>query len=175
MKEQQIAITYQVYKNAAQLPEQDRVLLALARKTATSAYAPYSEFCVGAAARVFDKKNGGEPQLITGTNQENASYPVGICAERVLLSAISSAIPGGEVDCIAISYKNKRHDKKTGKPVKSDAPAMPCGMCRQSLHEQEQRQRKPFRLILSGQTGEVIVINAADLLPLSFREDFLGQ
>lgn len=175
MKVQQIAITYQVYQRIAQLPEQDRILLQLARKTAAQAYAPYSNFCVGAAARVLDKKKAGAPQLITGTNQENASYPVGICAERVLLSAISSAIPGGEIDCIAISYKNKRRDKKSGKPVQSNSPAMPCGMCRQSLHEQEQRQRKPFRLILSGQTGEIIVINASDLLPLSFREDLLGN
>ena len=174
MKEQQLAITYKVYDRAARLPDEDRLLLEQARKTAATAYAPYSEFCVGAAAHVLDKKNGDTPKLVTGTNQENASYPVGICAERVLLSAISSVVPGGAITAVAISYKNKRKQKKTGKATQSNKPAMPCGMCRQALHEQQQRQKKPFRLILSGQTGEVIVINnASDLLPLSFEEHFL--
>lgn len=176
MKEQQIAITYKVYNRSAELPEEDRELLQHARKTADKAYAPYSEFCVGAAAWVRSKNSSEPPQLVTGTNQENASYPVGICAERVLLAAISSAIPNAEVLSIAISYKNKRKDKKNGKPVKSDHPAFPCGMCRQSLHEQEQRQKKTFRLILAGQTGEVLVIaNASDLLPLSFKEDLTAK
>jgi cytidine deaminase len=174
MKEKQIAIHYEVYQNTTALVAADRALLSRAREVATNAYAPYSDFCVGAAALVQHNKNG--VQIITGTNQENASYPVGICAERVLLSAVSSLTPDATISTIAISYKNKRKEKKTGKMVKSNTPAMPCGMCRQALHEQQQRQKKTFRLILSGQSGEVIIIhNASDLLPLSFAEDFLGK
>jgi cytidine deaminase len=105
-------------------------------------------------------------KTVTGTNQENASYPVGICAERVLLSAISSLHPKAAIDTMAISYHSLNG--------KSDKPVSPCGMCRQALHEYEQLSGHPIRILLSGMEGNVIEIKKSSfLLPLSFSADDL--
>src|SRR4051812_32439612 len=124
-------------------------------KATSNAYAPYSQFYVGAAA----KMHSGD--IITGSNQENASFPVGICAERVLLSAVSSRFPNQPIQSIAISYR--------GEKATSDHPIAPCGMCRQSIQEYELRMKQPIRLILAGETGKVYVIpQISYLLPFSF-------
>lgn len=160
MKEKNIQVSYKEYESADELGEADIALLALARDTTKNAYAPYSHFHVGAAARLV---NG---QMVTGTNQENASYPVGICAERVLLSAASSLYPGVAIDTLAISYHNI--NGKSAKPV------APCGICRQSLSEFENRTHHPIRIVLAGLEGKVIELHtAADLLPLSFSDNDL--
>jgi cytidine deaminase len=100
-------------------------------------------------------------ETVTGSNQENASYPAGICAERVLLSTASSQFPGIGIKTIAISYNNLKG--------KSDSPVSPCGICRQSLVEFEQRFGHPVRIILAGMQGKVQVIESAvSLLPLTF-------
>lgn len=149
---------YQVYDDSTQLPEADAVLLEKARIVTKDAYAPYSHFRVGAAALL---ENG---QVVTGTNQENASYPVGICAERTTLSAVSSLFPGAVIHTIAVSYFNEQGQ--------SDRPISPCGICRQTLTEYEGRVNHSIRLILSGQTGKVFVIEkASQLLPFSFSGD----
>src|SRR5258706_16452213 len=83
------------------LDKQDSLLLLKAREIYGNAYAPYSNFLVGAAARLT---NG---EIITGTNQENASFPAGLCAERVLLAAINSLYQNIAIDPIAVSYQNK--------------------------------------------------------------------
>ncbi len=149
------AFSYDVYQDASELSQDDRKLLEMARKVTANAYAPYSQFLVGAAARM---SNGN---LIEGTNQENASFPVGLCAERVLLSTASSLFPQIPIDTLAVSYKNlKGHN---------DRPISPCGICRQSLLEYESRGNSPIKIILSGQTGEVVVLASAKLLlPFSF-------
>ena len=154
MKEQ-FSFNYEVYPSSDELQEADKNLLKAARETTKKAYAPYSNFLVGAVARM---KNG---KLVEGTNQENASYPVCICAERVLISAASSIFPGEAIETLAISYNNKNGD--------SSKPVSPCGICRQSLLEFEARGGSPIRIILSGLTGKVIVLeNAGLLLPFSF-------
>ncbi|MBX2887935.1 MAG: cytidine deaminase [Ferruginibacter sp.] len=149
------AFSYDVYQDSSELSPDDRKLLEMARKVTANAYAPYSQFLVGAAARM---SNGN---LIEGTNQENASFPVGLCAERVLLSTASSLFPQIPIDTMAVSYKNlKGHN---------DRPISPCGICRQSLLEYESRGNSPIKIILSGQTGEVVVLASAKLLlPFSF-------
>lgn len=149
------AFSYDVYQDSSELSSDDRKLLEMARKVTANAYAPYSQFLVGAAARM---SNGN---LIEGTNQENASFPVGLCAERVLLSTASSLFPQIPIDTMAVSYKNlKGHN---------DRPISPCGICRQSLLEYESRGNSPIKIILSGQTGEVVVLASAKLLlPFSF-------
>ena len=140
------------------LNKEDHLLLSKAREVTAQAYAPYSNFFVGAAALLANKK------IITATNQENASFPVCICAERVLLSAITSVYGTTAVDTIAISY-----DKKNGE---SDHPISPCGICRQSLVEFESRVKKPIRLILGGMKGKVAVLDSASfLLPLNFGSE----
>jgi cytidine deaminase len=153
--------SYEVLGNDAMLKAEDRALLLKARAVTEEAYAPYSGFFVGAAALLA---NG---QIVTGTNQENASFPAGICAERVLLSAVTSLHKGIAILTIAISYK-----KKSGE---SDNPVSPCGICRQSLVEFENRFKSSIRLILSGQQGKVFILGSASfLLPLSFGSKDLG-
>lgn len=156
MSEQHFSFTYEEFDSDDALSPQDLSLLNTARQITKQAYAPYSEFLVGAAARLTDGN------IVTGTNQENASFPVGICAERVLLSAIVSLHPGVSLDTIAISYDNKKG--------LSNHPIAPCGICRQSLVEFEQRFNKKIRIILAGKTGKIyIVTSASDLLPLMFN------
>ncbi len=160
MQQQQYHFSYQVFNAASALPAADALLLQQAREVTKNAYAPYSQFYVGAVAQLANGKT------VTGTNQENASYPVGICAERVLLSAAASLFPNTVIETIAISYHNINGQ--------SNRPISPCGICRQSLAEYEQRVKHPIRLILSGMEGEVFVIDAASqLLPLSFGGDDL--
>jgi cytidine deaminase len=160
MKEEQFNFQYEVYDDAAELSGPDASLLQQARSVTKNAYAPYSKFFVGAAARLEDGS------IITGTNQENASYPVGVCAERVLLGNAATLHPGIAVDTLAISYESPE--------VKSDHPISPCGMCRQSLLEYETRTKKTIRLLLAGQQGKVYVIKSVrSLLPLGFTSDEL--
>jgi cytidine deaminase len=155
MKKEEIKFTIAVYDSADELPEDDAFLLSEARSATQFAYAPYSNFLVGAVAQLL---NG---ETVTGSNQENASYPAGICAERVLLSTASSQFPGIGIKTIAISYNNLKG--------KSDSPVSPCGICRQSLVEFEQRFGHPVRIILAGMQGKVQVIESAvSLLPLTF-------
>ena len=161
MREQKFEFSFEVYPGMDELNAEDRKLLTEARNVTDKAYAPYSNFHVGAAAKL---ENG---KIVTGTNQENASYPVGICAERVLLSAISSLYLGIPVETMAVSYQSKK--------MKSDHPISPCGMCRQALQEFEGRTGKPIRLILAGMEGEIYIINSASqLLPLAFSSEELG-
>ena len=130
-------------------------MLSKARAVTRQAYAPYSNFFVGAVAEL---SNG---EIVSGTNQENASYPVGICAERVLLGNAATLYPNVSIDTMAISYDSKN--------VKSDHPISPCGMCRQSLLEYETRTKKPIRLILAGQEGKIIIVKTVNyLLPFAF-------
>jgi cytidine deaminase len=154
-------INYTSYADITELSENDAKLLDTARKYTTNAYAPYSNFNVAASALMQDG------DIISGTNQENASYPVGICAERTLLSTIANIKPNAIIETMAISYFNKNN-------AINDKPAMPCGMCRQALSEAIQRQAKPIRLIVSRQSGAIIIFeNALDLLPFSFENSFL--
>jgi cytidine deaminase len=149
---------YLSYPDSTALSSEDLKLLQDARDVTAQAYAPYSQFNVGA---VMLLENGA---LVRGTNQENASFPAGICAERVALSTASSLYPGIAVNTIAISYHNLNGS--------SDTPISPCGICRQSLAEQENRQEQPIRLIMGGQTGKVFVLQTAKhLLPFGFSAE----
>ncbi len=151
----QYNFAYTVHEDDKALETKDKELLDKARAETKSAYAPYSQFFVGAVGLL----SSGE--TISGTNQENASYPVGICAERVLLSAASVLHKDVPIETIAISYANNRGE--------SDKPITPCGICRQSLAEYEERTKQPIRLILAGLNGPVMIIESAgSLLPFSF-------
>ncbi|HVS94995.1 MAG TPA: cytidine deaminase [Puia sp.] len=161
MRKKELRLEYEEYASDGELPASDAILLTRAREATGDAYAPYSRFRVGAAARLA---NG---EVITGSNQENASFPAGICAERTLLSAAASKFPGVGIETLAISYSN-------GKGA-SDRPISPCGICRQSLQEAEARTGRPIRLVLGGMEGKVIVLpEAGQLLPLAFTSGELG-
>lgn len=160
MQQKEFRLTYEEYGSAQELPPADAGLLNAAKKATGDAYAPYSHFRVGAAARLT---NG---EIITGSNQENASFPAGICAERTLLSVAASRFPGVAIETLAISYVNENGP--------SDRPISPCGICRQSLQEFEQRTGRPIRLVLGGLAGKIFVIpQSGSLLPLAFTSDEL--
>ena len=141
MDHQQFSFEFEVYDSIDQLSKEDALLLSEAKKVTKNAYAPYSHFQVGALASLTNGKT------VAGSNQENASYPVGLCAERVLLSAASSLYPGVPIETIAISYHNDNGN--------SNRPISPCGICRQSLAEYESRFQHPIRLILGGLEGKI--------------------
>ena len=160
MNNETFKFDFNIYNSIDELNEKDAYLLREARKVTESAYAPYSNFRVGAFAKLV---NG---ETVSGTNQENAAYPAGICAERTLMSTASSLFPGIGIETIAVSYNNTRGE--------SNRPVSPCGICRQSFVEFQQRTKNPIRIILSGMEGEVYLIeNAENLLPLVFGADDL--
>lgn len=160
MKKEAYSFSFEVYNSVKELSPEDAQLVKDARGITANAYAPYSHFNVGAIAKM------ASGQLVTGTNQENAAYPVGICAERVLLSTAATLFPNVAIDTLAISYDNKNG--------KSNHPISPCGICRQTLLEYEERVKQPIRIILSGLTGKIYIIKkASQLLPLSFGGDDL--
>lgn len=155
MVEKNIPFTYTEYENLQELPEADRELVLKAREAALVAYAPYSKFRVGAALKL---KNG---KIITGSNQENAAFPSGLCAERVALFAAHHQYPEVAVETIAITAQSFR--KKINNPIS------PCGACRQVISESEKRFDQPIKLILTGEKGVVYVFNSVDsLLPFGF-------
>jgi cytidine deaminase len=160
MVKEELKFTIEVYESSDELNEDDAFLLSEARSVTQFAYAPYSNFQVGAVAKLV---NG---EIVTGTNQENASYPAGICAERSLLAAAASQHPGVAIETMAVTYNNLKGDSNT--------PVSPCGICRQSLSEFQNRFQKPIRIILSGMKGKVQIIdNAGYLLPLAFTSENL--
>ncbi len=155
MQKQTVQFSYQVFASLDALSIHDQALFIKAQEALALAHAPYSKFNVGAAAIL---ENG---EIIKGSNQENASYPIGICAERVLLSTASTLHSKVPIITMAITYHNERGG--------NNIPIAPCGMCRQAIAEYESIVNKPMRIILGGATGEIYVIEkAADLLPFGF-------
>ncbi len=142
-----------------ELAETDRRVVEAAREATRRSYAPYSHFSVGAAVRL---ENG---LVVTGSNQENAAYPSGLCAERTALFYANAQYPDQAVEVLAVAACST-----DGIP---DAPIPPCGACRQVLSETEKRFGKPLRILLCGRTDVYILNGVSSLLPLSFDDDFL--
>lgn len=162
MEEQQFNVTYKVYQGRNELDREDQVLLEKASIAREGAYAPYSNFKVGAAAIL---ENG---EIVVGSNQENASFPSGLCAERVAVFQAGARFPGIPIISLAISAGSDAEP--------SNEPAAPCGNCRQSIYEYEHKQGKPIRVILQGNQGPIYLINAiSDLLPLGFNSSQLNS
>jgi cytidine deaminase len=160
MEKSEYKFFYDQFDSIEELEAKDKELVNEAKKMVDLAYAPYSHFRVGAAAELI---NGS---LVGGSNQENASFPAGLCAERVLLASISSLYPDMAIRRMAISYRNAGGG--------SGHPIFPCGLCRQSLLEYEQRVKLPIRLILAGETGKVCIVSSvSELLPLAFSGEEL--
>ncbi len=161
MEEGRIEVIFNKYNSIEELARPDQVLIGKAKELAKTAYAPYSGFRVAAVALMLDGS------FVEGTNQENASYPIGLCAERVLLAAASSIAPGQAIQTIAITYESDEVD--------TSAPVAPCGICRQSLLEFESRFNAPMRVLLVGDQAVYEFQNAANLLPLGFKPHHLGK
>ena len=137
-----------------ELSEEDKTLIDVAKEATGRSYAPYSRFSVGAAALLA---NG---QIITGSNQENAAYPSGLCAERTTLFYANSQYPNEAVKTLAVAARTEKDF--------IDNPIPPCGACRQVVLETEKRYSQAIRMILYGKKEIYIMEGIKDLLPLSF-------
>jgi len=152
MKEFKIETKIMMYA-LSELPDEDLPLMNAAIKATEHSYAPYSKFHVGAAARLA---NG---VIVTGSNQENAAYPSGLCAERVTLFHAGHQYPDIPVVALAIAAATE------GRQVESISP---CGGCRQVLLETEQRYGKKIKVMLCGTKNVMVAESAEALLPLCF-------
>ncbi|MFO7864907.1 MAG: cytidine deaminase [Salinivirgaceae bacterium] len=159
MTKRQYSFAYEHFATAEELTEQDRELIEKATDAAKNAYAPYSNFSVGASVLL---DNG---TIVTGNNQENAAYPSGLCAERVALFYANANYPENAVKTIAVVAM------KNNELVSSEVA--PCGSCRQVILETETRFKSPIKMIMGGKSGFNIINNATELLPLSFTGDSL--
>lgn len=160
MKEVKIESKLYVFESLDELPKDAVTLMERAFKARDKAYAPYSEFHVGAAILLDNNV------VVTGNNQENASYPSGLCAERTAIYYAGAKYPNVKIKQIAISASSK--NKPTATPIP------PCGACRQAIAEYEIKQKEPIEIYFMGKSGKVIKSNSlSNLLPLMFDKSVL--
>lgn len=153
---------FETFKTIEDLDNESKYLVHKAKEATAHSYAPYSKFCVGAALMLDDGTT------VAGSNQENASYPLCMCAERVALYAAASLHPGKKITKMAIVAHKKNHKELT--------PAASCGACRQVMLEFEQRQQLPIEVIHLANIDQWIKCpTAASLLPFSFSNASLGH
>ena len=153
MKDLTITAIIKVYQYD-ELNEADQSLMKTAMEATARSYAPYSHFSVGAAALLNDGT------IVTGTNQENAAYPSGLCAERTTLFYANSQYPDQPIKTLAIAARTEKDFIEN--------PIPPCGACRQVILETEKRYGQPIRILLYGKECIYEVKSIGDLLPLSF-------
>ncbi len=160
MQKRKVTFELSVFDSFKELSIEDQSLMEAAVQARQNAYAPYSNFNVGAAVLMEND------EIVIGNNQENASYPSGLCAERVAVFQAGARHPGIKIRSIAISAASQNY--------KVDKPAAPCGNCRQSISEYEQKQKKPIQILMMGETGKVFkCTSVADILPLAFGSSYL--
>ena len=160
MKKQEVSFQLEVYNGVEDLTEEDSRLLLKAVEARKNAYAPYSNFQVGAAILL---ENG---EVVLGNNQENACYPSGLCAERVAIFQAGAIYPNVVIKAVAISATSINYQV--------DTPAAPCGNCRQAMSEYEVKQEQPIQLLMMGEIGKVLKCKSiGDILPLAFNNSFL--
>src|SRR5258706_1229011 len=145
---------FEYFAQIEDLDSESKYLAHKAKEAAANAYAPYSKFCVGAALILDDGT------IVSGANQENAAYPLCMCAERVTLYAAAAQHPEKKIVKLAVVAHKKNH--------KDLSAATCCGACRQVMLEFEARQNKPFEVIMLGSDKKWIKApSAASLLPFS--------
>lgn len=160
MKEINITTKFSVFDELKELPENIRNLMEQAVEIRKKAYAPYSKFRVGVAILLDNGK------IVLGSNQENAAYPSGLCAERVAIFHAGANYPEAKILQMAISATADE------KPVTSPIP--PCGACRQSIAEYEFKQESPIEIYFMGESGAIYKSDSLkNLLPFMFDKNFL--
>lgn len=160
MKEVKIEFTFFLYNDVKDIPADAQQLMQKASIARDNAYAPYSKFHVGAAILLDNK------EVVTGSNQENASYPSGLCAERTAIYYAGAKYPKAKILKMAIIAGSTK--TITTKPIP------PCGACRQAIAEYEIKQESPIEIYFMGETGQVLKSNSlANLLPLLFDKSVL--
>lgn len=158
--EKKITSVLNEYYSVEELPTEWKNLVLEARKMTQKAYAPYSNFYVGAALLL---ENG---EVVLGSNQENAAYPSGLCAERVAFFSASANYPNTRIKVVAVSANSK--------DLQLSSPIAPCGACRQVMLEYEVKQEEDIIVLLTADTGAVYQIaKVKDLLPFFFSKDAL--
>ncbi len=160
MKEISITSSFTVFNSLEELSKDIQDLMNEAIEIRKKAYAPYSQFRVGAALLLDNGK------IVLGSNQENAAYPSGLCAERVAIFHAGSVYPEAKILKMAITAASDTN--------KTTAPIPPCGSCRQSIAEYEIKQDTPIEIYFMGEIGEVYKSSSLkNLLPLMFDKKFL--
>ncbi len=160
MKKLTVNTTFLVYDSIDELDNASKELMLKAIEIRKQAYAPYSKFRVGAAILLDNGK------VVLGSNQESAAYPSGLCAERTAIFQAGTLYPSAKILKIVISATSDINPTKR--------PTPPCGACRQSISEYEQKQETPIEIYFMGETGEIYKSDSLEnLLPLSFHKDFL--
>lgn len=160
MKKISITTDFDVFESIQELPEIIQNLMQEAIAIRKKAYAPYSNFKVGTALLLDNSK------IILGSNQENAAYPSGLCAERVAIYQAGTLYPEAKIIKIAISAASGNST--------TSAPIPPCGSCRQSIAEYEIKQNTPIEIYFMGEIGSIYKSDSLkNLLPLLFDKNFL--
>lgn len=160
MKKINISADLDVFDSEHELPGDVKNLMKQAVSARESSYSPYSSFKVGAAILL---ENG---EIITGSNQENASYPAGLCAERTAIFYAGAKYPKVKMLKMAISARSEK--------VPVEVPTPPCGSCRQAIAEYELTQEQAIEIFFMGEKGKVVKANSiSDLLPLIFDNSYL--
>lgn len=160
MKDIKIESTFTIYDNLQELPKEITLLMQEAINVRKTAYAPYSNFSVGAALLLDNN------EIVTGSNQENAAYPSGLCAERTAIYYASAKYPKTKILKMAITAGSKNQ--------LTNVPIPPCGACRQAIAEYEVKQNTPIEIYFMGETGKIMKSNSlANLLPLVFDRSLL--
>lgn len=154
MREYEIKIAIKEYDDRSELSAQEQTLLQKADEATATSYAPYSNFNVGVAILL---ENG---EIISGSNQENSASPSGLCAERVAMFYANARYP--DVPIVAVAVSSSINGVLNSKPI------YPCGSCRQSLLENEQRSGKSIKVIMGSTKHIQVAGSIKDLLPLSF-------
>ncbi|WP_296386105.1 cytidine deaminase [Winogradskyella sp.] len=160
MREVKIEATLEVYDDISELPKAVKNLMNSAIEARNNAYAPYSKFNVGAAILLEND------EVVIGSNQENACFPSGLCAERTAIYYAGAKYPGTKILMLAITASSQNQV--------TDKPIPPCGACRQSIAEYEIKQEQPIEIYFMGAKGKVVKSNSlANLLPLLFENSVL--
>lgn len=160
MKEVKIETTLGVYEDFSELPKGIQSLMNSAIEARNNAYAPYSKFNVGAAILLDNY------EVIIGSNQENACYPSGLCAERTAIYYAGAKYPKAKILKMAITASSQNQI--------TDKPIPPCGACRQSIAEYEVKQDSAIEIYFMGAKGKVVKSHSlANLLPLLFESSVL--
>jgi len=160
MQKKKLTVPFEQFDDINELSPEERNLLFDAMNAAKSAYAPYSDFKVGAAVLLENST------VVKGNNQENAAYPSGLCAERVALFSAGAQHPGIKIKAIAVAaFKGNETETR---------PASPCGACRQVMAEYEHLYKQDIRFIMIDSGNRIIVAeNVKSLLPFLFSPDSL--
>ncbi|MCC8018789.1 MAG: cytidine deaminase [Rikenellaceae bacterium] len=148
---EQYKFDYERYESLSALPEADRELADAAKEACGQAYAPYSGYRVGAAARLASGR------VITGSNQESEVFPAGVCAERSLLFHHQAHYKDDPIEALAIAS------------LPDERECYPCGICRQVINDSQNRQGNPIRVIMTGRDSATVIDTAEKLLPFTFR------